>query len=178
MSTAVRASTAVYAVTHIAGNIGVGLKRLVVGCGLDPMAIINSWTSTEKAVITWLRSRHLTRVMLEVWDPTRAGAPLVGRFDFDIEYDYYGDGDGELWMDTAYISSVIRKNGSLPSHCSYRVLCSVSPGAPEVPGWGDAELRSTVGMRRHSIGTTLTGRPRRDGCSRGVPEVQVQVGDN
>ena len=109
MSTAVRVNTSVYAVTHIVGNIGLGLKRLVAGCGLDTTAITSSWTTTETAVATWLRSGQLRVVTLEVWDPATPNAPPVGRFDFDIEYDYYGDGDGELWMDGAYVNSVIRK---------------------------------------------------------------------
>ncbi|HXL62283.1 MAG TPA: hypothetical protein VN959_16685 [Mycobacterium sp.] len=157
MSTAVRVNTSVYAVTHIVGNIGMGLKRLVSGCGLDAAAITRSWITTENAVATWLRSGHLRTVTLEVWDPATSDTALAGRFDFDIDYDYYADGDGALWMDTGYVNSVIRKSGAVPSQCSYRVVCSVAPGSPEVPGWGDTTLRSTAGMRRHSTGTTMGG---------------------
>ncbi len=157
MSSSVRVSTSTYAVTYVANKMVIGLKRLVVGCGLDASAIVSSWGAIEQAIDTWLKSRHLTAVVLEVWDTTRTGHPLVGRFDFDIDYGYYADGDGELWMDTSYVNGVIRKNGSFPRNCTYRVVCSVSSGAPDIQGWGNTELRSTSGLRRHSIGTTIGG---------------------
>ena len=46
---------------------------------------------------SWLASKHLRALTLEVFDPNRkAGDDLVGRFDFTIDYGYYADGDGDL----------------------------------------------------------------------------------
>ena len=82
--------------------------------------------------------------MLEVFDPTLAtGKDLVGRFDFVIDYGYYGDGDGELWLDPDTVSYAVRKNGSYPSRCSYRLVADTLPGEPAVPGWSDTTFRST-----------------------------------
>ncbi len=75
----------------------------------------------EAGVSAWVNSRHLERLVLEVWDPKNA-QQLIGRFDFTIDYSYYGSGDGDLWLDPDTVAWAIRKNGSYPSSCDYRVV--------------------------------------------------------
>ena len=102
------------------------------------------WAVLENGVSTWLGSGHLKSLVLEVFDPTlTTGKDLVGRFDFVIDYGYYGDGNGELWLDPDTVSYAVRKNGSYPSRCSYRLVVDTLPGEPAVPGWSDTTFRST-----------------------------------
>jgi len=153
---AVSVNTGVYSATHVATNMLRGLKQIIAGCGLDTSKIMGEWEVLEAGVSTWVDSHHLENLVLEVWDTTRPGK-LIGRFDFTIDYSYYSSGDGDLWLDPDTVAWAIKKNGSYPSGCGYRVVASTSSGATSVEGWSSTTLRSTAGMREHSIGTALGG---------------------
>ena len=155
MST-VQVSTSVYSATHVATNVLRGLKQIVSGCGLDTTKLVGQWSILEDGVSTWVESRHLEELVLEVWDLSNPSR-LVGRFDFTIDYSYYGSGDGDLWLDPDTVTWAIKKNGSYPSGCDYRIVADTAAGAPSVDGWSDTTLRSTDGLRRHSVGTSLGG---------------------
>lgn len=158
MSTSVRVNTNVYAATHVATNMLRGLRQIIRDSGLSTTRMINQWQVLERGVATWLGSGHLKALTLEVFDPRRhAGADLVGRFDFTIDYNYYGDGDGELWLDSDTVAYAIQKNGSYASDCDYRFVADTVSGRAPVAGWQDTTLRSTVGFTRHAVGTTIGG---------------------
>jgi Bacterial HORMA domain 2 len=152
---AVKVGVGVYSATHVATNMLRGLKQIVAGCGLDTTKIMGEWSVLEAGVAAWVDSRHLERLVLEVWDK-KSLTSLIGRFDFTIDYSYYS-GEGELWLDPGTVAWAIKKNGSYPSGCDYRVVASTASGAPDVNGWSTTTLRSTAGMREHSIGTALGG---------------------
>lgn len=158
MSTAVRVNTATHSATHVATNLVRSVRALVKGCGLDTARLVGQWEVLEAGVSTWLDSKHLRALTLEVFDPSRkTGDDLVGRFDFTIDYGYYADADGDLWFDPDAVSYAIRKNGSIPARCEYRVVADNSPGRPDVPGWSSTSYRSTAGFSRQSIGSTTGG---------------------
>ena len=158
MSTAaIRVDTHTHAVTHVTANLMRGLKRLIQGCGLSTDKILGAWPVLEAGINAWLASGHLQRLVLEVFDPSDVNDDRRGRFDFDIDYGYYPGGDGALWMDTDTVAATIRKNGSYPSQCGYRIVAVSSAGRPDVPGWSSTSLRSTGGMSRHVVGTTVGG---------------------
>jgi hypothetical protein len=158
MSTGVHVNLHVYAATHVATGMLRGLRQIIGDTGLDPALLREQWEVLERGTAAWLRSGHLKGLILEVYDPGRpAGDDHVGRFDFHIDYGYYPDGDGDLWLDSDTVAFTIRKNGSYPARCEYRVLADASPGYPAVPGWTTGTLRSTAGLTRHSIGTALGG---------------------
>ena len=157
-STAVRVNTTAYSTTHVATNMLKSIRQIVREAGLDTARLLNNWAVLENGVSTWLGSGHLQSLVLEVSDPTLAtGKDLVGRFDFVIDYGYYGDGNGELWLDPDTVSYAVRKNGSYPSRCSYRLVADTLPGEPAVPGWSDTTFRSTNGFTRHTVGAAIGG---------------------
>ncbi len=154
--TAVSVSTATYSATHVATNMLRGLKKVVAGCGLDTTKLTQQWHVLDNGITAWVNSRHLEELVLEVWDPKDPDR-LVGRFDFTIDYNYYGSGDGDLWLDPDTVAWAIRKNGSYPSSCDYRIVADTASGAPAVAGWSDTTMRATDGLRRHSVGTAVGG---------------------
>jgi hypothetical protein len=133
-----------------------GLKQIIAGCGLDITKFSSQFDVLENGVAAWVNSRHLNELVLEVWDP-KSPDRLVGRFDFTIDYSYYGSGDGDLWLDPETVKWTIQKSGSYPSSCEYRIVADTAPGAPSVAGWSSTTLRSTDGLRRHAVGTALGG---------------------
>ncbi|MEV0283499.1 HORMA domain containing protein [Kribbella sp. NPDC050820] len=158
MSTRVRVNTHTYAATHVATNMLRSMKQIIRESGLSITRLQNEWSVLEAGVATWLDTQHLKGLVLEVYDPLKArGADLVGRFDFTIDYGYYGDGDGDLWLDPDTISYTVRKSDSYPSRCEYRFVADTSPGHPAVDGWSTTTLRSTAGFSRHSVGTAIGG---------------------
>lgn len=141
-----------HSVTYVADNILKSLKDIIRLSGMSPEAFAGSWDSNLRAVKAWLDSGHLEKVILEVFDPNTN--KLITRWDIDVVYSW-GGGDGSFWTDTEQIKYAIRKAGVAPSQAKYELLLHTKPGRPDVDGWGRGEYRSTDGMVRQSLGTTV-----------------------
>lgn len=155
--TAVAVNVRTYATTHVATNMLRSIRHIIKGCGLSTSKMLEQWDVLERGVAIWLESRHLEALVLEVYDPSDSVDDRRGRFDFTIDYGYYADGDGELWLDPDTVRRTIIKNGSYPSSCEYRFVASTSSGRPDVEGWQSTTLRSTSGFTRHTVGTAIGG---------------------
>ena len=155
MATRVAVNTHTYATTHVATNLLRSVKQLVVGCGLDPAHLVGNWQTLERGIATWLGSRHLERLILEVYSSSTDR--LVKRFDFEIDYGYHPAGDGDLWLDADTVAYALKKAGAVPSRCEYRILADTRPGEPRVDGWSTTTFRSTDGLQRRSVGASVGG---------------------
>jgi Bacterial HORMA domain 2 len=155
MSTSTFVISYVYTVTYVTSKMLHLLGNIIRDIGLDPSRFTKDWAVYEDGISTWLRSRHLKRVALEVYDPTTSG--LVTRWDIEIVYSTVGD--GSLWVDAAAVRYAIAKAGLAPSSCLYTIKVKLNdlPGKPTVPGWGDCSFRSTDGLRRYAVGATVGG---------------------
>jgi hypothetical protein len=153
MSTSTFVISYAYTVTYVTTKMLLLLKEIIREIGLDPSNFVNDWDSNERAVSTWLASRHLERVTLEVYDP--GNDALVTRWDIDVLYASVGD--GSLWVDTAAIRYAILKAGLVPSACRYDIKVKNKQGRPDVQGWGPCDFRSTDGFKRHTLGATVGG---------------------
>lgn len=153
MSTFTVSLTYTHTVTYVTTKMLLTLKEIIREIGLDPAHFTDSWDTYERAITTWLSSRDLQRVTLEVYDPKTTG--LVTRWDMDVVYASVGD--GALWVDTAAVRYSIVKAGLVPSSCRYDIKLTNSPSRPNVIGWGSCELRSTEGFKRYSVGATIGG---------------------
>ncbi len=69
MSTFTVAITYTHTVTYVTTKILLTLKEIIREIGLDPVRFTDSWHAYEGAISTWLSSRHLQCVSLEVYDP-------------------------------------------------------------------------------------------------------------
>jgi len=153
MSTFVTVNTYSHTVTYVAAKMLLSVKEVVRQIGLDPGQLTDDWFVLERGISTWLGTRHLEGVTLEVYDS--ATDKLVTRWDFTVVYGYAGD--GSLWVDTDAISYHIAKAGTVPWRCKYRIVVSTSAGRPSVPGWSDTSFRSTEGFSRYGVGATIGG---------------------
>lgn len=152
-------AVSVYSYTHsvvyVADNILKSLKDIIRLCGLDPSNLVNGWASNLLALTTWINSRVLNRVILEIYDP-RTDA-LITRWDIDVVYSW-SSGDGSFWTDTEqlrYHINKVQQSGLALSQARYRLLMDTKPGRPDVAGWGPGNYRSTSGMVRQSLGSTI-----------------------
>lgn len=143
---------ATHSVTYVTNNLLYCLQEIIKKSGLDPSKIADDWTNLERGLSTWITTRDLETVTLEVFNP-RTDA-LVGRWDFSIAYGWT-DGSGAFWIDTDQIRYAIQKQGLWPSTCDYRVVVHTKAGRPDVSGWSSTTYRSTAGFVRQSIGTTV-----------------------
>lgn len=153
MSTVVVVNTITHSVTYVTDKMLMSLKNIIIYSGLSPDKLTADWRVLQDGIRTWLDSRDLEGVHLEVIEPRTDG--LIGRWDFDICFG--ASGDGEMWVNTDDIRYHIRKAGQWPSSCDYRVIVTTKPGRPNVAGWNGATFRSTDGFVRQSIGTTIDG---------------------
>lgn len=150
--TAVSVYSYTHSITYVADNILKSFKDIIRLTGLDPTIFANDWDSNLRAMRTWMESGHLERVILEIFHPTTDA--LITRWDIDIAYNWVG-GDGSFWTDTDQLKYHIKKAGVAPESAKYRLLLTTKLGAPQVQGWGDVPLRSTAGMVKQSLGTTI-----------------------
>lgn len=153
MTTHVGVLTSTHTITYVTDKLLKSLQLIVRESGLDPAKISEDWTVLEAGISTWLRSQDLEQLVLEVDDP--GSKALVGRWDFDINYEQTGD--GTLSLDSDQIKYAIQKSGRWPSKCNYRIVATTRPGRPDVAGWSPTTLRSTDGFTQHSIGATIDG---------------------
>jgi len=153
MSTSVHVNLFTHTVTFVTDKMMSSLRRIIVWSGLDPSSLLANWNDLELGIKTWLGSRDLTEVTLEVFVSSSGG--LVGRWDFDIDYGFGGADEGDMWVDTDAIRFAIRKQGLNPAGCSYRIILTTKKDRPDVAGWESATLVSTAGFTRYSIGTTI-----------------------
>ncbi len=153
MSTSTFVISYAYTVTYVTTKVLQILKEIIREIGLDPAKFTDDWASYEDAVATWLASRHLERITLEVYDPWMD--KLVTRWDIDVVYASVGD--GSLWVDTAAIRYAIAKAGLAPSSCNYDIKVRNKSGRPPVDGWVPCDFRSTDGFRRYTVGATVGG---------------------
>lgn len=152
MSTFVSVNTFAYCVTYVTNNILMCLQDIIRRSGLDPSKISSEWTVLERGLSTWITSRHLSSVTLEVFNP--ATGALVGGWDFTIAYGS-AEGSGAFWVDTDQIRYAIQKQGLWPSSCDYVVIVDRRTGCADVLGWSNTTYRSTAGFVRQCIGTTM-----------------------
>lgn len=149
-------SVAVYSYTqsviYVADNILKSLKDIIRLSGLDPAKLVGEWDVLLRGISTWIESRHLETVKLEIFDPKTNA--LITRWDIGISYTWDVSA-GSFWTDTEQLKYAIRKAGLMPSEASYRVVATNSEGRPDVVGWNSCSLLSTNGMVQQSLGTTI-----------------------
>ena len=142
-----------HTVTYVTGKMLLLLKEIIRGIGLDPSKLTDEWGSLELAISTWLRTQHLEKLCLEIYNPRTD--VLVSRWDLDVVYGY--GSDNTFWADTDAIRYTIQKSGLAPSACRYCFLLYTNRGRPDVEGWAPGKARSTEGLRRYSVGATIGG---------------------
>ena len=153
MSTNVVVNTYSHSVTYVTDKMLMSLKEIIRCSGLSPEKLSSEWGVLHRGIKTWIESKDLERVTLEVYNPKTDA--LVGRWDFDVFYGWTGDGG--MSADTDDIRYHIAKAGQWPSQCEYEIVMHTKKGRPNVEGWGTCTLRSTAGFVRQSIGTTING---------------------
>jgi len=139
-------------VTYVADNILKSLKDIILHSGLDPDKLVGDWKVLVRGVSTWIESKHLETVTLEIYDPS--SNKLVTRWDVSVSYSWSFDA-GNFWTDTDQLRYAIKKAGLVPAQADYRVVVSNKDGRPNVEGWSKCTLRSTDGMVRQSLGATV-----------------------
>lgn len=148
MSTHVAVKTYTHSVTYLSEKLVHSIKEVLRETGLSPARLAGNWESTQRAISKWLGTQDLLTVHVEIFNPTTDKLTL--RWDFDINYDDYGD--GSMWVDTDDLRYRIRKTGQAPRSCDYRIILMTRHGRPDVEGWSSCDFRSTAGMSRHAIG--------------------------
>src|SRR3546814_11506173 len=82
--TIVAVNTYTHSVTYVADNILKSMKDIILLSGLDPTNLVDGWASKMRALQTWLASRHLDVVVLDILNSTTDA--LIGRRGIDVVY--------------------------------------------------------------------------------------------
>ena len=149
--TSVAVNTYTHSVTYLADNVLKSLKDVIRESGLNPSNFVSDWDTNKRAIATWLETQDLERIVLEFYNPVTDA--LITRWDIDIHYDW--SGNGQFWTDTTQLKYHLKKAGVVPSTAKYEILMKTKPGRPPVTGWGIGCFRSTEGLVRQSLGSTV-----------------------
>src|SRR5215211_5597220 len=84
-------------VVYVADNILKSLKDIIRLSGLDPAKLVGDWTVLLRGISTWIESRHLETVTLEIFDPKTDA--LIKRWDVGVVYTW-DISAGTFWTDT------------------------------------------------------------------------------
>lgn len=141
-----------HSVTYVAGNILKSLKDVISLSGLSPAKLSGEWSTLLHGITKWIETQHLEFVTLEIYNPTTD--KLITRWDISISYTLDSNA-GSFWTDTEQLRYAIKKAGVAPSDALYRVVVHNKDGRPNVEGWSKTAFRSTDGMVKQSLGTTV-----------------------
>jgi Bacterial HORMA domain 2 len=150
---AVAVNTYTHSVTYVTDNILKSLKDIIRLSGLQVSKLMNDWSVLHAGIKRWIESGDLEHVTVEIYHPTTDD--LIYRWDINMVYTWSASGDGNFWTDTDQLRYAILKKGLAPSQANYEVKVRTKPGRPHVPGWSSGTYRSTDGMVRQSLGTTV-----------------------
>ncbi|GGA33118.1 HORMA domain containing protein [Neptunicoccus cionae] len=139
-------------VTYVADNVLKSLKDIIRLSGMNPANLMDTAESKMRALKTWLGTGDLERITLEIYDPRTD--KLVRKWDIEVTYSWSA-GDGSFYTDTDQLRFAIKKAGLAPENAAYRVLLYTRDGRPDVEGWSPTTARSTDGMVRQSLGSTI-----------------------
>ena len=139
-------------VTYVADNILKSLKDIIRESGMDPSRFVNDTEVNMRGIKAWLESEHLQRITLEIYKPSTD--ELIKRWDIEVRYDW-SSGDATFWTDTEQLKWAIKKAGIAPSTAKYDLIVHTKAGRPDVAGWSTCSYRSTDGMIRQSLGSTI-----------------------
>lgn len=151
MNTGTSTYSFTYVVTYMTDKLMLSLLKIITWSGLDPTKITNDWQVLSNGIKIWINSGHFEAAVIEVYD-SRSTTSLVGRWDLTLSRD--GEGT-EMWTDIEAIKYAIAKRGLYPSNCDYRIVISNKDGRPDVPGLSPTTFRSTEGLSKVCIGTTI-----------------------
>lgn len=145
--------TTTHSITFLSDNLRNVVREVIRENGLNPDNLMQSWTTIERGIRTWIDSKHLRLVAIEFYRPS---SPTVAdaRWDFPVGYTSSGAID-DMWLDKAYLRQLIAKAKRPAADCSYQVVISNSPGAADVDGFVSCSFRSTGDMTARSAGTIV-----------------------
>lgn len=146
------AFTRTYSIIFFAENMRTALREIIRENGLSPEKLVQDWATIERGIKAWLTSGHLTEVRVEFFKP--GTTRIVARWDFPVLYTGSGV-DDDMWLDKAYLRSLIAKSARPTPDCAYRIILSLSPGAPDVSGFDNAEAFDLGGLSPRSAGTAI-----------------------
>ena len=153
MSTFVAVNTYTHSVTYVTDNILRSLQDIVRLSGLDPSKFQMNGRYLRAVSVRGSNRSTLKRLC---WRSiTLRPGVLIGRWDIDIAYEWSGDGGGRFWVDTEQIKIAIKKAGVWPGSSKYSIICQTKSGRADVDGWSTTTFRSTAGMVKQSLGTTI-----------------------
>lgn len=150
------AQTTTYTQTHsiifLSDNLRNTLREVIRENGLSPERLIQDWETIERGIQTWLRSGHLTNVVVEFFRP--GAMAITARWEFPVSYSGSGVED-DMWLDKNYLRQLIAKATRPTSDCIYRLVLSTSDGSPRVEGFSDCTLLSTSHLSARPAGTVI-----------------------
>ncbi len=149
-------STYAYAQAHsivfLSDNLRNTLREVIRENGLSPDKLMQDWEIIERGIQAWLKSGHLTKIVVEFFLP--GSTSVAARWDFPIGYSGSGV-DDDMWLDKNYLRQLIAKSARPSTGCSYRIVLSTDSGAPPVSGFSDCSFLSTAGLAPRQAGTVI-----------------------
>ena len=143
--------------------------------GLGTDRISNKREKLESALYTYINTRHLRKVSIEVYEEGASKSDeAIERFDLTYEVknpDDLSDDDIQRLQDKDFnqyrkdVMEQLQDLDSLPSNVDYRILIWCAPendlgqSKPNVEGWSSTTARSTDDLNQKNLGDAVNTGP-------------------
>lgn len=141
-----------HSVVFLSDNMRNTLREVIRENGISPNKLMQDWNTIEHGIRTWLRSGHLSNIVVEFFKPGASEASA--RWEFPIGYSGSGV-DDDMWLDKNYLRQLIAKAKRPTSDCTYRILLCTDREAPHVEGFTSCSFLSTAQMSARQAGTVI-----------------------
>lgn len=148
---------------YVANEIQRALIEIPSMRGLDTGYMTSNLQIISKGLQTWICTRDLKRVHLEIFHPTTDKA--VETWQMGLSYETSGTGKtNEFRTDMDKLKDFASKLGKLKAGCCYRVVVDLEDGAPHVEGWAPTTLRDISHLIKKNFGAFI-----------GTPKIGVEM---
>jgi Bacterial HORMA domain 2 len=144
--------TQAHSIAFLSDNLRNTLREVIRENGLSPERLMQDWETIERGIQTWLRSGHLTNIVVEFYKP--GSTTLSAKWEFPIGYSGSGV-DDDMWLDKNYLRQLIAKSARPSKDCAYRILLCTKPYAPTVYGFVDCDFMPTGSLSARQAGTVI-----------------------
>jgi hypothetical protein len=150
-----RAFTQAHSIVFLSDNLRNTLREVIRENGISPSKLMQDWETIERGIHSWLRSGHLTNIVVEFYKPGAIASSA--RWEFPIGY--AGSGvDDDMWLDKDYLRQLIAKSARPSTDCTYRIILCTKAGAPTVSGFSDCSFLATGNLAARHAGTVIATR--------------------
>lgn len=154
VATSTQVNVAARSFVHTAQKLVELTSAIARGRGLGQKYLIDNLPAIERGLRTWLVSKHLESMRVEIWDPRTDKAVEV--YEFHVRYEPLRGGEETFESQSERLDEELAKLHSLRPGLLWRIIVATKPDRPAVEGWTPTTPRDTGPLTRREAGRMIS----------------------